>query len=238
MAVALSPHIITLSIRSAQFVLAIISLGLAAGVIAKFTGFGRVNYSVAISVFTFIYLILGFIPQVVAVTPPLVVVIVEGIFMIFWLSAFAATADYFGPLSCTALEGFGFFDVNGFKGFNLGWCKMGKALIAIEVLLWLLFVASFALHIIYTVIPHTRAIGLDNYARSRGGILEKGYIYSHLAPIVDQEKAVGTEVFDETREVHVPEGAVPEESITHEVEPVIVPAEKVTEPEYPVDSKI
>lgn len=173
--------IISGAIRGLQFIWTIINLGLAAGLIAELDyGYSRVVYSLVISVFTIIYLVVVMLPICFRSMSPLVILVSECIFMIFWLASFAAMANAFGDVDCTYFNRY--YDTNR-------WCLLGKAMIAFGLFNWVTFCVSLILLIIFTLIP----LGYNNLMT--GNSFKMGAIFPEVVPskaTQDVENPVGT----------------------------------------------
>lgn len=175
--------IISIIIRVIQFIWTIINLGLAAGFLSKYDhSYSRVVYSLVISVFTIIYLAVVTLPICLRYISPLIALVAESIFMIFWLASFAAMADVFGDLDC----GFYYFGTNSL-------CEMGKAMIGFGVLNWLAFCVSLVLLLVYTAVPCMRFGGFKSMLAANN--FSTGAIFSEVIPsrsTQDAENTVGT----------------------------------------------
>lgn len=145
--------LVSVVIRGFQFLWTIISLGLAAGILHDLEyNFERVTYTVVISVFTLIYLVMTLLPWTVRFFSPGPGVIAEAIMMVFWLASFAAITDTFAKMGCVYT--LGFYERHTIKA---NWCYLGKALIAFTLFNWLMFLASLVLMVVFAVIPLARA---------------------------------------------------------------------------------
>ncbi|ODQ77063.1 hypothetical protein BABINDRAFT_163796 [Babjeviella inositovora NRRL Y-12698] len=130
-----------------------------------------------ISLVYILYVVLGtfYIPRIV---PAGVVLILEGIIMILWFSAFVAIADLWGGFSCGNRSNFGGFFGNDFFGndgfFGNGFssaCKAGKTSIAFSCFAWLAFLVSFVVIIINYLRQGTGTFAEKfNHILSRGGL--------------------------------------------------------------------
>ncbi|CUM55577.1 unnamed protein product [Debaryomyces tyrocola] len=174
--------IISGAIRGLQLIWTIINLGLAAGLIADLDyGYSRVVYSLVISVLTIIYLVVVMLPICFRLMSPLVILVCECIFMIFWLASFAAMANAFGDVDCTYFNRY--YDTNR-------WCLLGKAMIAFGLFNWVTFCVSLILLIIFTVIPFGYR---DNNLMTRN-TFKMGAIFPEVVPskaTQDVENPVG-----------------------------------------------
>ncbi|CAN3376351.1 hypothetical protein DIURU_004089 [Diutina rugosa] len=136
-------------IRGCQLALSIVCLGLGAKLVDEFS-WDYNNLVVATSVISLVWLVVVCLPQWV---PSLLVVfgrvgvtaIGEFVVMVLWLASFGVMADQFGSASCSR--------------FYTTFCEVGKAAIAMTIVQWLLFVASFVLFIMFSVVPVVRNAG-------------------------------------------------------------------------------
>lgn len=160
------------AIRGLQFIWTIINLGLAAGLIADLDyGYSRVVYSLVISVFTVIYLVVVMLPICLRFLSPLVILVSEFIFMIFWLASFAAMANAFGDVDCSYF--------NRYYNTNR-WCLLGKAMIAFGLFNWVTFCLSLILLIIFTVIRCASRGGMNSLLA--GNNFKMGAIFPETVP--------------------------------------------------------
>lgn len=228
-----SKTVFTLAIRCCQILFTILCLGLAAGVISDLNGgFSDVNFIIAASVITFLYLVMVFIVPVLTKVPLLFFLIWESIMVIFWLTAFAIAAQDFG--SCVgSIRGFSSdfgFGSSSRTSITFNYCKIGKAIIPFALFNWLLFVASLVLYVLYVVIPHSRSTSFSDFVKTTNNDLARGAIFSNIIPqpssaggVVDpeanvvstDEEAKGPEVPEEEEE-EVPVTTIDE---TNQVEP-------------------
>lgn len=157
MALALpSSNLISLVLRGVQLFLTVLNLGLSAGVIGDISGYyGRAVYVLIITLFTLIYLVFTLFKPALKLLPSLASLIIESVFFVFWLAAFAVIADDIGSLDCSFTSYYGYT-------YDFSWCKVGKALIAFSVLEWISFIISLVLLIVYTIVPLTRAGGFND----------------------------------------------------------------------------
>lgn len=160
-------------IRIAQIVFAAVSLGLSAGLLVKIDyTYDRAVYVIVVSSLTLLYL--AAIVGLYRFTPPLVVLLVEGMLMILWLAAFAAMADVYGDTECV-----------DFSGDIRLMCMMGKALIAFGVALCVSFMVSSFFLMVFSVVPLARASGVRSLAVLGGRELSPGCIFLRDAPASD-----------------------------------------------------
>lgn len=148
----------------------ILGLGLSAGAVSSYGSYDRTNFAVAVSVISFIYLVVTFVAY--RFISPFISLIAESILFIFWLAAFAAVADVFGSATCSYHGFFGSFDSSG--------CKTSKAFIAFGVLNWILFGITLGLLIAYTIVPFARAGGFKKLLESNS--LTMGALFSSFTP--------------------------------------------------------
>lgn len=203
-----SKTVTTLTIRFCQFVFTILCLGLAAGVISDLDGsFSDINFIIAASVLTFIYLVMVFVVPLVTKVPLLFFLVWESIMVIFWLTVFAIAAHDFG--SCVT-------SISGFRTtVTFNFCKIGKAIIPFALFNWFLFIASLVLYIMFVVIPHSRSTSFSDFARTVKNDLAIGAIFSNRIPqpsstggVVDPEaNVVSTD--EEPKGPEVPTAEVP-----------------------------
>lgn len=164
-----SSNLISLVLRGVQLFLTVLNLGLSAGVIADINGYyGRAVYVLIITLFTLIYLVFVLLKPALKLLPSLASLIIESVFFVFWLAAFAVIADDIGSLDCSYTSYYGYT-------YDFSWCKVGKALIAFSVLEWISFIISLVLLIVYTIVPLTRAGGFNDLLIS--DIFNLGGIY-------------------------------------------------------------
>ncbi|CAK7898295.1 hypothetical protein CAAN1_26S01354 [[Candida] anglica] len=145
-----SHFVISIVIRSIQFLWTIIALATAAASDANFPN-ERIQFSLAVSVISFAYLVFTVTP-LYRYAVPLSVIICESILTLLWLVAFAVVADFWASVSCS----FGSGHFWGFSYSSNG-CTSGKANIAFAFLAWITFILSLVLSIIFTVIPSVKS---------------------------------------------------------------------------------
>lgn len=159
---ALAKPLISTLLRGFQFLFAIISLALAGSVLSDL-GFNwdRMSYVVAVGVLNIVYFfyILIVVPfGLNGQSPSLVILIGESIFMIFYLAAWAATADGF-PTHCGRYSAFDYYNYNGFDSST---CRAYQAVLPFTLFNWFLFIASLVLFILYTLVPQVKTFGFNN----------------------------------------------------------------------------
>lgn len=133
-----------------------------------------------------IYVPLFFAPALVFFTP-VILLALEVFASLWWLIAFACSADLYGDLSCGEL-------VYGVRIWGL-WrhgCQAGKAIIAFGVLGWLLSLVTIALLVGYSILPvHKQNAWNTKGYFSLGGIFPKLTVAPGAAGAVDPEATVG-----------------------------------------------
>lgn len=142
---------ISLGFRAAQCVFAVISLGLAAGIIGDSNyGSNRDIFTIVVSLMSLVYLVLTMVlyPYI----PILAVFSSEFILMVFWLTVFALYSADFGASSCSTT----YFHNGNVYEVHLNQCRTGKAALAFGLLEWLLFFTTFTLLTSFTTVPSYR----------------------------------------------------------------------------------
>ncbi|EMG46527.1 hypothetical protein SBY92_002709 [Candida maltosa Xu316] len=174
-------QITTYAIRGTQFAFAVIDLGLAAGILAKWgTNFDRATYALVVGILNLLYIgyAEGLVPFVFKnQAPSFLILVCESIFTIFYLAAMGAVADVTN--GCDAWGGF------GYHSFWNDVCKLFQALTAFTLLNWLLFIASLVLFIIYSFIPEVKAYGFKHSFQNSTfefGVIFAKQIVSEVTP--------------------------------------------------------
>lgn len=142
---------ISLGFRAAQCVFAVISLGLAAGIIGDSNyGSNRDIFTIVVSLMSLVYLVLTMVlyPYI----PILAVFSSEFILMVFWLTVLALYSADFGASSCSTT----YFHNGNVYEVHLNQCRTGKAALAFGLLEWLLFFTTFTLLTSFTTVPSYR----------------------------------------------------------------------------------
>lgn len=194
-------------IRSIQLIISVIVLGLSGGLINDYL-YGRGIYILIISVFSLVYLLVVLTPYVIQYLQPIVLIICEGVFFIFWLISFALITDDTGSISCSGYY-YGFY-------YDTTDCKISHALIAFTLFGWLSFIVSLALLVIYSLIPLNTSGGISYLTEFN--ILQLGGIYPKFSTnltsdpenqktdAVSESKAASTESapLEQTDQAEVP----------------------------------
>lgn len=202
-------------IRSIQLIISVIVLGLSGGLINDYL-YGRGIYILIISVFSLVYLLVVLTPYVIQYLQPIVLIICEGVFFIFWLISFALISDDTGSISCSGYY-YGFY-------YDTTDCKISHALIAFTLFGWLSFIVSLALLVIYSMIPLNTSGGIGSLTEFN--ILQLGGIYPKFSTnltsdpenqktdAVSESKATSTESapLEQTDQAEVPAEAPPAEA--------------------------
>lgn len=229
MAFRINNGLISLGLRGAQALFAIINLGLAASVTADLNyGYRGSVLILVVSLFTLIYLAFALIPILLGFIFPFVAILVELILLILWFVAFVIIASDVGGATCAGLY--------YYYSWDYSWCGKSKALIAFSLFEWLLSIATLVLLSYYTITPLSKAGGFNNLLSKRTFVL--GGIFSTQAPgqPAGVDSPVGDEDLEKNAEVeptptdspvsappHASEPALesaPEPSTTYESQPV------------------
>ncbi|CCE72497.1 Piso0_000076 [Millerozyma farinosa CBS 7064] len=142
---------ISLGFRAAQCVFAVISLGLAAGIIGDSNyGSNRDIFTIVVSSMSLVYLVLTMV--LYPYFPILAVFSSEFILMVFWLTVFALYSADFGASSCSTT----YFHNGNVYEVHSSQCRTGKAALAFGLLEWLLFFTTFTLSTSFTTVPSYR----------------------------------------------------------------------------------
>lgn len=182
--------IVVYAIRGLQLLFSILVLGLSAGFLSDIeSNFGRVSYNLVVSLFTIVYIVfLGVLLVTLQnTTLPIIILVIESLLTLFWLIAFALTADTFGLIDCFFLS---------------DWCKIGKALIPFGLFNWLLFAASLILFVIYTSVPLGKAHGISG-SLTKPTTFSFGAIFSNNIPAPESkedpiaEENIGVSIYTE-----------------------------------------
>ncbi|CUM62763.1 uncharacterized protein PRCAT00000320001 [Priceomyces carsonii] len=139
---------LALGIRLLQLLFTIIILGISAAVIDDLGDYDRAALCLATSVMSFVYLVFLLIPFV-CFAPPLAILLCDSLFFILYLASFAALADLFQNVSCSATY---IYAYSSFR-YSGNWCRLSKALIGLCVINWVLFIISLTLLSVYTIYP-------------------------------------------------------------------------------------
>ncbi|KAI5964140.1 uncharacterized protein KGF55_002082 [Candida pseudojiufengensis] len=142
-------------IRGLQFLFAVILLAVSAAFEAKIGwNFSRVSYNIAIAVLTILYL--GYILSVSIFfknqTFPLLIIISEFIFWIFYLAAWASIADYMSYYSSCNYIYYSSINNNYVSNNNTA-CQLYRSILPFGLLNWILFSIDLVLITIYIIIP-------------------------------------------------------------------------------------
>lgn len=178
--------IISLAIRTSQFIFSVVGLGLAAEAIKDWGAYDRINLNVAAAVLSIIYLILTVIPQVVSALSIAYFATIDAIMAILWLASFASMADSWGTADCgnSIRSYYGiYYDI--FRNYT-DTCNLAKALIGIGVVVFVLFLASFI-----TILWFARA--LPRGQQSSAGNVMLGGVFVKYTPSADMEADIGAE---------------------------------------------
>ncbi|ABN64384.1 predicted protein [Scheffersomyces stipitis CBS 6054] len=166
-------------LRGAQLFFSILVLGLAAGLLADIgTNWNRVTYSLVIAIFTLIYAaFIGLImhASMAHTILPIIILIIESLFTLFWLVAFALVADTFGSFTC----------------YSATWCKLGKALIPFTLFNWLLFTATLILFIVFTIVPLCKINGANSITKP--ATLSYGAVFPASVPKAENKEELPAE---------------------------------------------
>lgn len=161
---------ISLGFRATESVFAVISLGLAAGIIGDSNyGSNRDIFTIVSSLMSIVYLVLTI--ALYSYFPILAVFSSEFILMVFWLTVFALYSADFGASSCTTAY---FYDGNVYE-VHLSQCKIGKVALAFGLLEWLLFFTTFTLLTSFTTVPSYRTQKIN-------GLIMKDSFVSRFSP--------------------------------------------------------
>jgi len=163
-------------------VLSIITLGLGAAMVSEYA-YNRPNFVVACSVLSILYLAALLIPQVLIYIPVVAVVAGDILFTILWLACFACIADVYGSLSCDGYSYGGYYW--SYWGDS---CKEGKAVIAMGVIMFLLFIVTTGLVIFYSLLPSLKSKSYMKGGFSFGGI----FLSTASGPVGTEEAEIGT----------------------------------------------
>lgn len=190
--------------------------------------YDRLNYVVALSVLSIIYLAVLFIPQLAVFMLPIVVVVFDIIFCILWLAGFAAIADIYGSANCSS--GYrGFFYVS-YWGDS---CKLGKGFIAMGVLNFLLFLVSSVLLVMYTLLPSMKA---KTFTEKDQFMMSCLFLKSTPAAVADEENNVESTEAGAIGAANATDGSDPNET-NDVVEKVESPTSSNAEPAADANTK-
>lgn len=188
--------IVAVLLRSTQLLFSILAFALAAAGIAKLgTGEDALNLSIATGVISVVYLAVIMIPNVIGYIPGIAVLVGEFVLFVLWLSSMAVVANYWGNADCSYdddyYSGYSYYGLSdALKSFSNA-CKLSKAVLAFDVLNFVLFGISLVLHIMFVTVPNTKTNGFNRYATT-GGLFSPGALFSSTRTL-DNEKAVGVE---------------------------------------------
>lgn len=178
--------IISLIIRTTQFIFSVVGLGLAAQAIKLWGAYDRINLNAATAVLSIIYLILTVIPQVISALSTAYFATIDAILAILWLASFASMADLWAMVDCgtsiTSYYGI-YYDI--FTNFT-DTCTLAKALIGIGVVAFVLFLASFI-----TILWFARTLPRDHQSSAGNVIL--GGVFVNYIPTTDVEADIAAE---------------------------------------------
>ncbi|ODV79085.1 uncharacterized protein CANTADRAFT_6262 [Suhomyces tanzawaensis NRRL Y-17324] len=199
--------VISLVLRGAQLLFAILVLGIAAGGIDNAGDFVEDPFalSVATAVLSILYLVPMLIPKVLAVIPLGVTLFFEFVLFVLWLASFGRTTDIFARMTCVDTT-FVYLD------YNVSWCRLGKANIVFTLFEFLLFLATIVLMVVFTAVPTKGADIGQRGTTLRGGIFpaspsthpdaigdvpvaaaNEGDIHTAHSDIADKETALGSD---------------------------------------------
>lgn len=178
--------IISLIIRTSQFIFSVVGLGLAAQAIKIWGAYDRINLNAATAVLSMIYLILTVIPQVISALSIAYFATIDAILAILWLASFACMADSWATVDCgnSIRSYYGiYYDI--FTNYT-DTCNLAKALIGIGVVAFVLFLASFI-----TILWFARA--LPRGQQSSAGNVILGGVFVKYTPNADVEADIAAE---------------------------------------------
>lgn len=152
------------SIRAAQFVFTVITLGLTGYVVNDFIQDSTTNFGLAVSIISLFYLITvgaftfflpgSFIPGIFLIS--------ELVLTILWFCAFVALAADWGPVNCSSLTS----NASGMVYYAYDWrrpCGSAQAAIAMAAIAWVLFVYSSFLLIWNIALPLFRTYSSSSW---------------------------------------------------------------------------
>lgn len=193
-------------LRGCQFALSVVCLGLGAKLVDDFL-WDYNNLVVATLVISLVWLAAVCLPRWV---PAMLVVfgrvgvtaLGEFIVMVLWLALFGVMADSFGSASCSR--------------YYTTYCQVGKAAIAMTIVQWLLFVASFVLMVVFNVVPISRNVGFGSTFTRQfdyyfGSIFVRDVPLAPPVTVVDPEAPVPVESpisSSDGKQVSVPEPTI------------------------------
>ncbi|KAH3673744.1 hypothetical protein WICMUC_003487 [Wickerhamomyces mucosus] len=132
----------TWTVRILEIILSIIILGLTANTINYTGGEGSITWSLVVSLISLIYL--GVIFLLSYLKPTFLnigaIFVVESLLVIFYFTAFIATAAIYGPGSCHI----SFYDYYSsvYYNYSSSWCRTAKATIAFTAFNFILFLLT------------------------------------------------------------------------------------------------
>ncbi|KAI5956568.1 hypothetical protein KGF54_001043 [Candida jiufengensis] len=142
--------------RGLQLLFSIILLAVSAAFLGKINwNYPRVSYNIAVSVLTLIYLgyiisISGFLKNQ---TWPLLIIIIEFVFWIFYLAAWASIADFMWASDCG----------NYYYSDTKTACQLYKSILPFGLFNWILFSIDLIFITIYIIIPYIKN-GIFNHS--------------------------------------------------------------------------
>ncbi|CAK7910092.1 hypothetical protein CAAN1_13S03158 [[Candida] anglica] len=169
--------IISITIRAIQLAWTIAALVTAAISDSKLP-YERIQYSLAVSVISLVYVILTVSP-LYRYAVPIQVVLCEGILSLLWLVAFGLMANVWASINCDVFDtSFWSMALNDSKATKLldslhDSCPVNKVNIAFACLAWISFSVSFILSLACTYVP---------VSKGEQGLREKIMSYGALFP--------------------------------------------------------
>lgn len=178
-------YLLANTLRAVQTVLSILNLGLAAGLISLYDGYyAKGVYALVISALDLIHLALIFAPALLSFVVPFAMIIIEAIFFVLYLVAFALLANDIGTMDCSG----------AFYSFN--WCRVGKALTGFLFISWFATFVAIVTMSLFTIVPLSTSEGGVKKLFMFGTFAHAG-IFTVTPEVTDAEKNEEIEPKDE-----------------------------------------
>lgn len=227
--VSTKSSIIALVLRAVQILFAVLILILGAVAVSKYPySKGYPATAIVSGIFSLLIYVPLLVAPMIGFFSPAILLGLEVFASIWWLVAFACSANMYGASSCLWYSSLWY----GYLWYNGGWktgCQAGKAIIAFGVLGWLLSLVTLGLVLFYSIKPaHQLKLWLATDYFTLGGIFPKLTLAAESTGPLDAEATVGAKSVESVDEVKTT-GETTEADPYPEPEATTLPAESSTE---------